>query len=957
MNIHHFRYVLLFIVTLSFVFANENLAYAARPIQEADPCEGLVQEGMGLYSQKQVSEALQKFEEVLSCYREQDDRAGEARNLYNMGFIYSDQAKIDLALSHYEQALTIFREIGEQANEAAALSQIGFTYDSQAQYEKALSHYEQALTIYRQINNRAGEAQTLSNIGSTYSNLGNYEEALSIGLQALEIRQEISEESEWAPTLNNIGFAYNRQGQYEEALKYYKQVLNIVRESGDHFGEGVTLNNIAGVYDNLGEYEEALSYYKEALALAQNDGHKANEATILNNIGFIYTRLGKYDQARNYYEQALPIYQEIGDRNGEGVTLNNIGRIKERQGRYPEALDDYDKVRTIVQDIGDKRGEGVILNNIGLIYYYQGQYKQALEHYQKALKIRQEIGHRFGERISLTNIALAYEGLGQYEEALNYYKLGIDVIEQVRGDLKVEEFKSSFTSEQVDAYQNIIDLLIRMERPEEAFHYVQQAKARTFLDQLGNVRVNPLNTENPQLTEEEQMLRDEIQDLDNELSQEWAKPKDLRSNEVIKSLTTELEQKRNAYKQLLARLKLENPEYASLLVVDTLTLTEVQQVLTDTTLVEYYVLPEQTLAFVVTSDSFHIESISVTQEMLIDEISSFHRQTRGPLDALEGVPTTLDTLYDLLIVPIEDQLNSNGIIIAPHNILYYVPFAALHHEEGYFIEKHVLSQLSSASFLPFILNKRKDFIGKPLILGDAEENLLAARQEAEAVASKYNTTAYLGDKALEQLVWELGPNAGIVHIASHGTYNPISPLFSRVSLASSGEGKYDGLLEVREVYNLNLHNATLVTLSACETNLPSYAKLREGVISVGDDIVGLNQAFIYAGTPSILATLWRVEDNATKHLMVAFYNYFDQGYSKGEALRQAQLEVLQNSKTAHPYFWAGFVLTGDMGELKPTPDRTWLWISATLLMLILLIVGGGLCIRNMRRTNDENRIG
>jgi hypothetical protein len=151
------------------------------------------------------------------------------------------------------------------------------------------------------------------------------------------------------------------------------------------------------------------------------------------------------------------------------------------------------------------------------------------------------------------------------------------------------------------------------------------------------------------------------------------------------------------------------------------------------------------------------------------------------------------------------------------------------------------------------------------------------------------------------------------------------------------------------VYNLDLNNTNLVVLSACQTNL--------GERSAGDEIVGLNRAFIYAGTPSVMATLWSVEDAATRELMVAFYRYLkDEGYTKGEALRQAQIDVLQNPDTAHPYYWAGFVLTGDAGPMgkvqRPSPFPTgiskWLLVlgssggccTCTLLVVLLGLSAG-----------------
>jgi hypothetical protein len=113
-------------------------------------------------------------------------------------------------------------------------------------------------------------------------------------------------------------------------------------------------------------------------------------------------------------------------------------------------------------------------------------------------------------------------------------------------------------------------------------------------------------------------------------------------------------------------------------------------------------------------------------------------------------------------------------------------------------------------------------------------------------------------------------------------------------------------LETREVWNLNLENADLVTLSACQTQL--------GELSVGDELVGLSRAFIYAGTPSLVASLWSVEDESTAYLMEHFYGYLKEGMGKAEALRQAKLDTME--KYPSPYHWAAFTLIGDMGAVN-----------------------------------------
>jgi CHAT domain-containing protein len=239
--------------------------------------------------------------------------------------------------------------------------------------------------------------------------------------------------------------------------------------------------------------------------------------------------------------------------------------------------------------------------------------------------------------------------------------------------------------------------------------------------------------------------------------------------------------------------------------------------------------------------------------------------------------------------------------------LHYLPFAALTNGTQYLGENYSLFTLPSASVLPFIQEKRKSEVHNVLALGNPITelpDLQFAEQEAEFVASLYGTQAWIGSDATESAVRAQVGDAGILHLAAHGEYNSNNPLFSTIYLASDSEN--DGRLEVHEIFGLDLTIATdLVVLSACQTNI--------GAVSAGDEVVGLNRAFIYAGTPSVIASLWNVDDAATALLMERFYTYLRAGMGKGEALRQTQIDV--RAQYPHPYYWASFVLTGDPGEV------------------------------------------
>jgi CHAT domain-containing protein len=282
-------------------------------------------------------------------------------------------------------------------------------------------------------------------------------------------------------------------------------------------------------------------------------------------------------------------------------------------------------------------------------------------------------------------------------------------------------------------------------------------------------------------------------------------------------------------------------------------------------------------------------------------------------------------------------MNGKKLIIVPHDVLHYLPFQVLYSTQGrYLVEDHSVTYLSSASLLQFVKTKRKAVGQKVLAFGNpsfdaSKVNLPMAELETNEIRRLYPQAAiFTRSEANEATAKSLSPSYDLVHFATHAELNRDDPLSSAVLLAKVGQE--DGRLEIREIFTMNL-NASLVVLSGCETGV--------GHLSSGDELVGLTRAFIYAGTPSVVASLWKVDDASTVHLMSSFYRNL-KTKSKVESLRQAQLDMIrgnvnsqllaqrgvggvgklgqtpaarsssQNSiSTSHPYFWAPFILVGD----------------------------------------------
>ena len=201
------------------------------------------------------------------------------------------------------------------------------------------------------------------------------------------------------------------------------------------------------------------------------------------------------------------------------------------------------------------------------------------------------------------------------------------------------------------------------------------------------------------------------------------------------------------------------------------------------------------------------------------------------------------------------------------------------------------------------------------------------------MASLLDAPVYTDTEASEARLQTSVSGAGVVHLAAHGSFNLDAPLYSAIRLAPGGD--YDGRLEVHEVYGLELCAADLVVLSACETQL--------GELSAGDELVGLTRAFFFAGTPSVVASLWSVDDESTSLLMERFYAHLKGGMGKAQALRQAQLDVRE--KYPNPYYWSAFVLSGDAGAVSSTIEEDGASLGIRLgAVLICVLVGVALVL-------------
>jgi CHAT domain-containing protein len=462
---------------------------------------------------------------------------------------------------------------------------------------------------------------------------------------------------------------------------------------------------------------------------------------------------------------------------------------------------------------------------------------------------------------------------------------------------------------------------------ETAFYYSERARSRSFLDILGNNKISSKQSSDTILLAKEFRLRLQIQKVTKEIEM---------SNEIDpEELEKHLEFLNKEYIKTLDLIKLSNSDYNSLISVEPSKLSEIQEFLAEkNAIIEYWIGKEKSVIWVITNKTI-IAKIFNTGADKIEESVSDCRALIKP-----GAKFLLTELYNTLISPIESEINGyESLYIIPHRSLHFLPFQALIDKSGkYLIEKFTVSYAPSSSVLEHCSLKKcdinDDFLGMALgnmSLGNFSP-LPGTKVELNQIAQLYpGATVKYENETSETYFKTEAKNHNIIHLATHGFLDSRRPMNSYLLMPS--DDKNDGQLTVNEIFDLNL-KSKLVVLSACETGL--------GLLSTGDELIGLSRAFIYAGTPAIIVSLWPVEDASTALLMTRLYQYYSAGYRLQDALTLAQRDLINNnfeasverdastvvwdkvlkyeiesgnkSKEKNPFFWAPFILIGYGGN-------------------------------------------
>lgn len=458
-------------------------------------------------------------------------------------------------------------------------------------------------------------------------------------------------------------------------------------------------------------------------------------------------------------------------------------------------------------------------------------------------------------------------------------------------------------------YESLLDVLVRQKRFEEAFVVAEKMKARALDDSFAGQKERVALTKSEQA--EQVALNQRIVDLNRKLGSEKGEA-EAKTRSRLREARADLETFNSDMAMRYSK------SLAAQTVADPLNVAAALH----GTVIEYAVLPRSVIVFVVHDRKVTGAQLKTNRSKIEHDAALFTASLRKR--DLNYVPKGR-ALYDDLIRPVAAQLkNIDTVTIVPDGFLWGVPFDALMTPARRFlVEEHALVYAPSVMMLDAADRHPKSSaahellaVGDPTVSSATRHKAAAYRglsldalpdaaREARALADLYgrrSSTVLTHATAREAEFKKLAPGYRIIHLATHGIVDDDSSLYSALVLGRSATDREDGLLEMREVRDLDLH-AGLIVLSACDT--------ARGTLYPGEGVIGLSWAFLISGCPTTVVSQWNVESRSTSQLMIDFHRHLLAGDTTAAALRNAKLALMRNRKYAHPLYWAPFIVVGD----------------------------------------------
>lgn len=880
-----------------------------------------------------IYSTLSQFEKGRASYRKAlvgHDPEKRCKGLSRVARTYAVTGPFSLADRYSKEALDFCRNLSEEA-QAEGLEARGEALLELAG-ERAQGEYffRQARELFVHAGDKNGEARTLLALAHIDLFSGERQaEGLQSAEQALELWSSTGNKYEIARMHSYLGTFAITKGQFETAQCNYRLSRPVFQVLGNKDEEASVLNGLGYVNRETGNASESLKYYRQARAIFASLRDMVGEMEAIRGLGKTLSMARNYESLLPLYRQNLRLARQSGDPVAIAGSLADLAHAYEGTRQYVQAEASYRRSLKQYRVAHHLYGEADILVALGHLQIILGSYFEAVSSLESANDLQQQLGEVEGVANVQYELARVYLRLNRLEEAESAIEKTIDIVEKQRMSIAHFDSRASYFAAVHAYYALYIEILMSLEQKEpgrgfaeKAFDTSERSRARTLLDLL---------TTSSQDAACEELLERQLHPR--------SQPEVATSSEAGSPTLT--------LKEVQAELEAE-----------------------DTVLLEYSLGDEKSYVWAV--ENGRISGHELPESQRIRRLVESFRQSLIPPQLKAGESASdyqararrqeqaykayARQLSRLLLGPVE-LARAKRVLIVPDGSLQYVPFAALlipvsGSGEQLLISRYEVNVLPSASVLgtlrktaskrvpptatatifadpvfeaddpriPINRDKASGAHERPAALtraisdiGGAQyiPRLQASRDEANAIANALHSRGSqevrvsLDFAASRDSVLKDGlTRFRLVHFATHGLVDSRRPEMSGLilSLIDRNGRKQDGYLRLGEIYKLKL-SADLVVLSSCESAL--------GKDLEAEGIIGLPRGFLYAGAKSVIASLWKVDDEATAKLMAALYAGIQRGDSPSAALRGAQLKMARDEQWSNPYYWAAFALQGE----------------------------------------------
>ncbi len=879
------------------------------------------------------------------------DAASRASALRALGHVFYRKRDYTRSVNLYRQALAIHTRLGDEREAARTLSSSLQSLIYLGRYQEALEHAARAREIFSRHGDRLRLARLDANLGNIYYRQDRFEEALELYQRAYLAFRESGEPQDVAISLKNTATCQISLNLFHEALATYEQARAFCREHGMPLLVAVADYNIAYLYYLRGEYTRSIELYRQARESCGAHGDAYREALCDLDQSEMYLELNLVEEGAHLARRAKAAFLALGMGYEAAKAQTNLAISLTRHGETAEALALFREARKLFARERNLAWIATIDLYRALVHYQRRGFSQALKLGERALAyfapsplftravlnqlLLARIHLERGEGVEARRVcrkavarlqrevapSLSYQAwyvLGTAEEALGHgdaayaaYRESHRHLENLRSHLRAEEMRIAFLKDKLEVYEALVRMTLARDPSaagqEQAFDYIEQAKSRSLADLIAfRSQGLPAHRRTERgLAEQVARLRAELNWYSRTIQLLEGRAANLMAPHLVK-LRRAAHDCEHRLVEALGGLRVEDAEYASLQTAGSVPVEAVRASLPEgAVLLEYYRVGDRFHACVLSRDSLRIVPAGTVAEMrrtlqlLRFQLSKF-RLGAGyartfAAQLLDATQAHLRQFYRGLVEPVEEWIAGAGhLIVAPHDFLHYLPFAAMIDARGAYLgDRYSLSGTPSASVFHLCATKPGNRHGGSLILGVPDPAAPQIEEEVRSVgAALPGAKVFLGEQATREVLREHGARARFVHIATHGHFRQDNPMFSSIRLGNSHLNLFD-------LYQLDLP-CELVTLSGCGTGL--------NVVVGGDELLGLVRGLLYAGAQGVLVTLWDVHDRTAAEGMGRFYEALQPGRNKAEALRQACREVRRSHP--HPFYWAPFVLLG-----------------------------------------------